>query len=697
MKKVFISHASRDLETVKKLATELKKRGIDVWLAPEQISMGDDYAEELVNGIESCDATIMVLSIDSMKSRHVRREMEIANDLGHRFYPVRLLELALAQEFAYFLRTHRWVDLFDGDVQKKYDELAQAILAGRDLEQKNARRNQWLFWVSAVAALLMVIAGAIGISIYQSRITASLKTNEPFSDGYPETLATLQRLGNGPYKLAPLVPFRLHLYTPYTQRQPIAVQVRESGGRVIAQESLEPVGTIEDGYEFQFYLLQNSGPLDVCLIFQDDDGSSLGLLKKLEGEADYDGNRSISQLSEGDTCDTLFGSVAGPTDIAQIWTAKFNALFEESNTYRLIDNIEPPQSFSSDQSYVFNVSVGGGVAPNPNSPVRIELVIETGPDGENWPENAILVQEPVERYASEFDYKRPLDANVRACVISTYRNGRNVFHETLFERVGLGPEYVAVSGSAGPQLTDDSAYCRQSIDPTADLIAKEQKLSPLEAILPIMPTLALTDRPMALAEIQRGNPTPYGPGIGGIHLGMAFDTALVAAQRLLPRASVNVSAPPEGMLVYGGVTEIGPVTRLEDPQNGSSITLMSRPLKGGATSVSAILFHSKLETNIPSFEDVGNRALELFGDSILVSDSEFGYSDARQMYWAGNRDSQCQFMSLIPIRDIGPSYINRADCGIEISLDAYGSESGRGIHLYSVGIYDFAALGAPAE
>ncbi|HBS48997.1 MAG TPA: hypothetical protein DEA05_02380 [Rhodobacteraceae bacterium] len=144
--RVFISHASRDIETVQRLARGLESRGIEVWLAPEQIEFGQDYADRLMDGMKGCDATVVVLSVDAMRSRHVRREIEIANDLGHRFYPVRLLELTLAQEFSYFLNDGRWIDLFSGDAEARYDELAEAIRTGRDLADRQVARDRRRFW-----------------------------------------------------------------------------------------------------------------------------------------------------------------------------------------------------------------------------------------------------------------------------------------------------------------------------------------------------------------------------------------------------------------------------------------------------------------------------------------------------------------------------------------------------------------------
>ena len=160
MKRLFISHSSQDRPEAMKLVAELEARGVECWIDQKDIPKGADYAASIMQGLRDCDATLVLLSESSVRSAAVRREIEQANALGHRFYPVRLLDVVLADELAFFLKADHWVDLFTGDRPKTYARLASAILEGRELAVRRSRRVRAVLW--SVLAVLMVAIGLAG-------------------------------------------------------------------------------------------------------------------------------------------------------------------------------------------------------------------------------------------------------------------------------------------------------------------------------------------------------------------------------------------------------------------------------------------------------------------------------------------------------------------------------------------------------
>ena len=74
-KRVFISHSSADKPQVTPLAEALRARGIDVWLDQWQINPGDDIVVAINNGLQQCDAGIVVFSAHSQASRWVEAEV----------------------------------------------------------------------------------------------------------------------------------------------------------------------------------------------------------------------------------------------------------------------------------------------------------------------------------------------------------------------------------------------------------------------------------------------------------------------------------------------------------------------------------------------------------------------------------------------------------------------------------------------
>src|SRR4051794_36960868 len=73
MTKVFISHSDSDSEFALQLAMLLTKLGFEVWLPLAQIP---GELPEIQNGLDECEAMIVVVSLPSMASLRVTREWQ---------------------------------------------------------------------------------------------------------------------------------------------------------------------------------------------------------------------------------------------------------------------------------------------------------------------------------------------------------------------------------------------------------------------------------------------------------------------------------------------------------------------------------------------------------------------------------------------------------------------------------------------
>jgi hypothetical protein len=63
MKKIFISYSSEDQQQVKKLVKELQQYpDIRIWFDKQDIFPGDDFLDEMIQGIRSCNKFIICLS-----------------------------------------------------------------------------------------------------------------------------------------------------------------------------------------------------------------------------------------------------------------------------------------------------------------------------------------------------------------------------------------------------------------------------------------------------------------------------------------------------------------------------------------------------------------------------------------------------------------------------------------------------------
>lgn len=74
MPKIFISHSTKDNNITGIIADALKQAGFDVWVDFESIRDGARWLREIQDGIDGCDAVVVVLSRASRQSEWVEKE-----------------------------------------------------------------------------------------------------------------------------------------------------------------------------------------------------------------------------------------------------------------------------------------------------------------------------------------------------------------------------------------------------------------------------------------------------------------------------------------------------------------------------------------------------------------------------------------------------------------------------------------------
>jgi hypothetical protein len=75
----FLSYAHEDKDFAERIAVELQKAGIDVWIDRWEIKAGDSLIEKIfVDGLSNCDIFLILLSGASVRSKWVREELDSA-------------------------------------------------------------------------------------------------------------------------------------------------------------------------------------------------------------------------------------------------------------------------------------------------------------------------------------------------------------------------------------------------------------------------------------------------------------------------------------------------------------------------------------------------------------------------------------------------------------------------------------------
>lgn len=119
-KEVFISHSSNDRQIAIALCNYLESRNINCWMAPRNISVGKDYAQSIMEAIESSAIMILILSDAANNSKHVRNEIERAFNHQLVIMPFRVENIMPGRSLEYFLSATHWLDAFDEKPEKYF-------------------------------------------------------------------------------------------------------------------------------------------------------------------------------------------------------------------------------------------------------------------------------------------------------------------------------------------------------------------------------------------------------------------------------------------------------------------------------------------------------------------------------------------------------------------------------------------------
>jgi hypothetical protein len=109
-KHVFISYATADQDAAYRLCRLLEEQGIGCWIAPRDVTPGDDYGVAIIRAIEGTAATLLLLSAHANASIHVTHEVERATSKRKRVIPVRLEDVKPSPSLELHLATAHWVD-----------------------------------------------------------------------------------------------------------------------------------------------------------------------------------------------------------------------------------------------------------------------------------------------------------------------------------------------------------------------------------------------------------------------------------------------------------------------------------------------------------------------------------------------------------------------------------------------------------
>jgi hypothetical protein len=124
---VFLSHSHLDKVFADAACHWLEASGIRCWVAPRDIRPSEDWAEAIINAMDSSKILLLVFSSSSNNSPQVRREVERAVNKGLHVLPFRIENVPLSKSLEYFISTQHWLDAVGGDLDTHLRELCDCI------------------------------------------------------------------------------------------------------------------------------------------------------------------------------------------------------------------------------------------------------------------------------------------------------------------------------------------------------------------------------------------------------------------------------------------------------------------------------------------------------------------------------------------------------------------------------------------
>ncbi len=191
-KHIFISHSSKNDGVVKRLREVLELEGISTWVDSREFTGGDMLDETLKEKIESAQSFLILLSIDSLSSEWVQKELKLAQkvakeraDEGYKVISLIMPGVPAGLLKPFFPKEPIHIFLEEGATGPNLDEKMPHILAALGKMLPNDWEPSEIISVEPVEELILELTDPIIVEeggVRRARATAEL-TYHPAEGG----------------------------------------------------------------------------------------------------------------------------------------------------------------------------------------------------------------------------------------------------------------------------------------------------------------------------------------------------------------------------------------------------------------------------------------------------------------------------------------------------------------------------------
>lgn len=184
---VFISYSHKDKLIADAICSNLESAEIRCWIAPRDISPGQDWPTAISNAVAASRIMVLVFSANSNSSEDVGRELILAANNKLIIIPFKIDNITPEPGKQYYLARTHWLDAINPPTQAQIDTLVRYVrsflsadetggtgqparVAGRPDEDagKPARKSRVGLWITGGLALI-ILCSALGALLWNQR------------------------------------------------------------------------------------------------------------------------------------------------------------------------------------------------------------------------------------------------------------------------------------------------------------------------------------------------------------------------------------------------------------------------------------------------------------------------------------------------------------------------------------------------
>lgn len=124
---VFLSHSSKNKGVADACCAALEAAGLRCWVAPRDVTPGQEYGEAIVNAISTCRLMVLIFSREANSSPHIRREVERALSKNKVIIPFRIEDIPPTGSLEYALSGTHWLDAITPNLESGIRELVVIV------------------------------------------------------------------------------------------------------------------------------------------------------------------------------------------------------------------------------------------------------------------------------------------------------------------------------------------------------------------------------------------------------------------------------------------------------------------------------------------------------------------------------------------------------------------------------------------